>query len=212
MNRRVRLITTILILLLTVCPSLAASDKNDIDYDIFLHDSTLTIWMDLSFYLSEVNQEKLTEGIDLALEYQLTLAVPKRFWGSNTVASRTEIVKISYHRITEDYLLTSTENQPERDRRFIAKEKLLQYLSDSLFIDLAPFDSLDPQKKYTLEIKLTGITLTTLNLLSEDGKVENNQTPLKSLFKQFLNLTGYGRKEFTVKSRPFSLDEIYPGP
>jgi len=205
-------VITFLILPLTVCPSLAAFDKKDFDYDIFRRDTALTIWMDLSFYLSKINQKKLTEGIDLALEYQLTLAVPKRFWGSNTVSRRTGIVKISYHRITEDYLLTSTENQPECDRRFIAKDKLLQFLSDSVFIALAPFDSLDRQKKHTLEIKLTGITLTALNLLSENDNTEDSQTPLKSLFKQFLNLTGYGRKEFTVNSRPFSLDEIYPEP
>jgi len=211
MKRRVWLITIIL-LSLTVCPSLSAFDKEEFDFDIFRRDTILTTWMDLSFYLSETNLKKLTEGIDLALEYQLTLAVPKRFWGSNTITRRTEILKISYHRITENYLLASSDKKSGRDRQFISKDKLRQYFSDSVFIPLAPFDSLNRQKSYTLVIKITGIALTALNLLSEDGKNEDNQTPLKSLFKEFLNLTGYGRKEFTVKSRSFSLDEIYPGP
>ena len=123
-----------------------------------------------------------------------------------------EIIKISYHRITEDYTVTSIKDQPESDHRFISLERLRHYLSDSVLVPLAPFESLDDQKRYTLEIKMTGIALTAINLLSEDGKKDNDQTPLKSLFKEFLELTGYGRKEFSVKSRPFSLDEIYPGP
>lgn len=213
MKRRVRLLAaTILLISTAVCPSSSAFDKNDLEYDIFRRDSVLTVWLDLSFYLSEINLNKLAEGIDLALEYDLTLAVPKRFWGENTVARNTEVMKISYHRITENYILTSSADPPGTDRRFIALDKLLGYLSDSVFVPLAPFGSLDARRKYTLETKITGIALTAINLLSEDEPDRDNRSALKSLFKSFLNLTGYGRKEFSVKSRAFSLDEIYPGP
>ncbi|MFZ5979572.1 MAG: DUF4390 domain-containing protein [Candidatus Zixiibacteriota bacterium] len=212
MNRRVRpIIAIFFLLLLPLCPSLSASDRDDFEYDIFCRDTALTVWIDLSFYLSEINRNKLAEGIDLALEIELTLVVPRRFWGSTSIARQSEIMKISYHRITENYLLSSSEKQPDRNRRFLAFDKLFDYLSDSVMVILTPFDSLDNQKRYTLEIKITGITLTALNLISGDDQDEDNQTALKSLFKEFLNLTGYGRKEFKVKSRPFSLEEIFPG-
>jgi hypothetical protein len=195
-----------------ICPTAEAADENRFDYDIFRHNDSLTAWIDLSFILSESNLKKLHDGIDLALEYRLTLATPRRLWGSRTIARTGDALKISYRRITEDFYTNRMVRESEPERRFISREELEEYLKDSITVCLAELDSLDAHLKYTLEIEITSITLTALNQLSDGDAADSNQSALKSLFNEFLKLTGYGRRELSVKSRPFSLDEVFPGP
>ena len=205
------IIATVLTIII-LCPTVEAADEDRFDYDIFRHNDTLTAWIDLSFILSEGNLKKLHDGIDLALEYRLTLATPRRFWGSRTITRSGDALKISYSRITEDYYTNRLDRGPETERRFVSLQELEDYLRDSVTSELAELDSLDTHLKYTLEIEITSVTLTALNQLSDGNGFDSNQSALKSLFNEFLKLTGYGRRELSVKSRPFSLDEVFPGP
>ena len=212
MKRSIRGILSTVLIFVILCPFARAADKDQIEYDIFRQNGNLTAWIDISFILSAGNLKKLRDGIDLALEYRLTLASPRRLWGSSTVARTNDALKISYRQITEDFYLTNLISEPGREHRFIAREELEEYLKDSVLVGLVEIDSLDTDKRYTLEIEITSVTLTALNLLSDGGGADSTQSALKSLFKEFLKLTGYGRRDLSVKSRPFSLDEIVPGP
>jgi len=212
MKRSIRGIISTFLIFVILCPFADAADEDQIEYDIFRQNDTLAAWVDFSFMLSAGNLKKLRDGIDLALEYRLTLASPRRLWGSNTIARTDDALKISYRRITEDFYITRLISEPDRELRFISREELENYLKDSVLVSLVTIDSLDADKRFTLEIEITSITLTTLNLLSDGGGADSTQSALKSLFKEFLKLTGYGRRELSVKSRPFSLDEVFPGP
>lgn len=212
MKRSPGLIATICFLLIFLYLPVAAQDEAVLEYDIVNREGILTTWLDLSFILSPSNLKKLKDGIALALEYNLTLATPRRLWGSRTVTGTRDILNINYRQVTENYHARLQSCDTACEHRFITLEKLEQYLKDSLYIGLAAIDSLDKHQHYLLEIKITSISLTTLNLLTRDESPDSTQSTLKSLFKGFLDLTGYGRKEFSLKSRPFSLDEIYPVP
>ncbi|MDD5425061.1 MAG: DUF4390 domain-containing protein [candidate division Zixibacteria bacterium] len=212
MKRSPGLTATICFLLIFLYLPVAAQDEAVLEYDIVNRGGILTTWLDLSFILSPSNLKKLKDGIALALEYNLTLATPRRLWGSRTVTGNRDILNISYRQVTENYYTCLQSCDTACEHRFITLEKLKQYLKDSLYIGLVAIDSLDKHQHYLLEIKITSISLTTLNLLTRDEFSDSTRSTLKSLFKGFLDLTGYGRKEFSLKSRSFSLDEIYPVP
>ncbi|MBN1213125.1 MAG: DUF4390 domain-containing protein [candidate division Zixibacteria bacterium] len=212
MKRSIRGIISTVLIFVILCPLIDAAEEDRIEYDIFLRGDTLSVWIDLSFMLSAGNLKKLLDGIDLALEYRLTLATPRRLWGSRTVVRTDDALKISYRQITEDFYVSSMISTPDRQHRFISREELEEYLKDSILVGLADIDSLDSHQRYTLEIEITSITLTALNLLSDGSGADSTQSALKSLFKEFLKLTGYGRRDLSVKSRAFSLEEIFPGP
>jgi hypothetical protein len=63
-----------------------------------------------------------------------------------------------------------------------------------------------------MELKITTISLTLINMASADNESSNGGSPIKSLFNSFLDLTNYGREEIKAKSRNFVLDELYREP
>lgn len=198
----------ILASLFAVKPIVAADKPELIEYDIFRHDSRISIWLNLAQFLSSKRVEHLKEGIDFALEYHLILSRPKRFWGAEQAAKATGSIKIGYRIVTEDYFLSTPKLSFEDGRRFVSLAKLHQFLADSIVVDIAHYDELDRHVRYTLEVKLTCILLTSFNLTSDDDSSDESDSPLKYLFRKFLQLTGFGREEYSVKSRSFLLSEV----
>jgi hypothetical protein len=87
------------------------------------------------------------------------------------------------------------------------------YLQDSVEITAIALDSLDQTSRYAVELSITSIVLSDLNLARrEASRGESDGSPVQFLFRQFLNLTGYGSREYQTKSRSFSPDEIGPQP
>ena len=74
--------------------------------------------------------------------------------------------------------------------------------------DYLVFKELGIRRRYVLKIKLTCISLTNFNLAADNDRSEEPGSPVKYLFAQFLRLTGFGRDEYTIETRPFSLSEI----
>lgn len=196
------------------CPLLAGSSaraETDIDlaYDIFRHNDSVTVWLDLSPFLTDPQISRLNDGIDLLFQYNLRLAIPRRLWGDVTVTEKEEAVRMSYRLVTHDYILTST-LPGWHDRHFPALDQLTSFLADSINAPLLPIDSMNAGKRYTLDLKVTTIALTGFNPTPETADSAGSDSPLRFLFKKFLSLTGFGRREFETKSRPFSRSEILP--
>jgi len=202
--------TLILAYLLAATP-IAARDKSEpVEYDIFQRGGRLSVWLNLAQYLSSRRVEQMKEGIDLAIEYRLILSRPKRIWGAEEVAKSSGLVKIGYRIVTEDFSLSAGKFDLGDDRHFVSLARLHQFLSDSIVIDLATYKELDRRRRYVLKIKLTCISLTNFNLAADNDSSEEPGSPVKYLFTQFLRLTGFGRDEYTIETRPFSLSEISP--
>jgi hypothetical protein len=207
MLRRLPFCFLIFVCLLATRPIAAADKSEPVEYDILQREDRLSVWLNLTQYLSSRRVEQMKEGIDLAIEYRLLLLKPKRFWGAEEIAKATGLVKIGYRIVTEDFSLSAGQLGLGDDRHFVSLPRLHQFLSDSIVVDLAAYKELSLRSRYVLKIKLTCISLTNLNLATDDASDESG-SPIKYLFTQFLRLTGFGREEYTAETRPFSLSEI----
>ena len=199
--------------LLCVLTNRTAQAEPDIElaYDIFSRHDTAIVWIDLSPFLTPAQTSRLNDGIDLLFQYDLRLAVPRRLWGDITTTEKQEAVRMSYHVVTKEYELSST-LADWNDRHFPSLAQLSSFLADSINAPLLPMDSLDIGKRYTLDLKVTTIALTGFSPTPESADSAGSDSPLRFLFKKFLSITGFGRREFETKSRPFSKSEIIAEP
>ncbi|MFQ6007938.1 MAG: DUF4390 domain-containing protein [Candidatus Zixiibacteriota bacterium] len=189
--------------------TITAADKTEaLEYDIFERDDSIAVWLNFAQFLTSKRVENLKEGIDLAIEFQLTLKRPRRLWGSERIMTTTGSMKIEYRIVTEDYVVSAPKLGLAGDRCFLSLAKLHHFLNDSVEVNLADCSALFPDKRYVLELKVTCILLTTLNLASNADTTTETSSPLKYLFRKFLSITGFGRDEYFAKSRPFSVTEL----
>ncbi len=201
-----------LLVSMLLAASISADDDTDITYDIFYRDSIVTVWVDMTRCIDAAAIDDLKDGFDLVMQCRTTLARPRRFFGDKRICRGQSTCRLSYRSVSEDYILTLLTEPSTPDRQFISPAALHQFLHDSIEVTLLPLDSLDFRHRYTLEIDIRCISLTDFNLAPNDLAENDNNSPLKYLFKQFLDLTGYGRKEYSAKSRPFSLSELKSEP
>jgi len=85
---------------------------------------------------------------------------------------------------------------------------LNHFLADSVIIPIINRDSVDSDRRYYIEITTTCISMTSLNLASLE---KSGDYPMKYLFRQFLDLTNYGRDELVVSSDLFRISELRSG-
>lgn len=202
----------LLVLTIGMFVSVLAQDEADIQYDIFNRDDRVHVWLDLSGHLTERAITKLKDGISLLIQYHLSLEVPRKFIGSRQVADLTARLILSYRPISEDWLLTSYPEGIKTSLQFLSLATLYQHLKDSIEIPFVGLDSLDSEERHTLEIEVTTIFLTDLNVISRKTSGDSEESALEYLFRQFLSVTGYGRRDKAIKSRPFSLGELDKSP
>jgi len=190
----------------------APADDLELSYDLYSRDKQLTVWVDLSPFADASTVARLEDGIDVLLECQASLSVPRRFFGDKLAARKTTTRRLSYRSVTEEFLVTDLQGQDETTLSFASLASLFQHFKDSIEIVLAPLDSLKARERYVLTLDITTISLTDLNLGPTEASRDESESPLRFLFRQFLDITDYGRSEYSTRSRPFSLDEIEPEP
>ena len=179
-----------------------------IEFDLFKKDKNLSVGLDLSGIISTQRVEKLREGVEYIFDLKFDLTSPRKIWGTEIVSEKNYYFKIGFRIVTRDfYFMFPQEDNENSKRTFSSLRRLHQYLSDSLYLDIAVLDSLKKDKDYVLDIELNCIAMTSLNLSPTDTSGVTT-SPVKYLFKGFLSLTGYGREKYREKSRPFSLNEL----
>lgn len=182
-------------------------EEPNIFYDIYVHDSCLTAWADLSPFLTSRVVERLRDGIELAIEFRAELVTPRRFWGDQTVASRTRTVKLSFRKITNEFVLSNSDSN-WTERAFTSLEELSKNMSESEGLCLGAIRQFDPESRHVVVLQVTTISLTDLNLAERPSDTTESESPVRFLFRQFLHLTDYGRRQVTARTRPFLLSEL----
>jgi hypothetical protein len=202
------LLLLLVIIGVTSSPSARAEDETEIGFDVFLRDSCVTVWLDLTSPLTSRAMDRLEEGIDLALECRVSLLVPRRLWGDRQVAAQDRTLRLSYLEITGEYLVAIGGRDPDAPYRAESMPELFKLLGDSVDFCLSPLSALDADQRYVLQLDVTAISLTDFNLAEEIGSGDRADSPLRYLFHQFLRLTDYGRREYAARSRSFALSEL----
>ena len=200
-------------LVLLSTASLTAQDRDALEYDIFSRDSTMVVWANIAPCLTEGDIEQLRDGLDVVLHCRLRLTSPRTILPDRKIANRADILRLGFRPVTEDYFLQRGDSASTHQHSFVSLSGLLGYLRDSVEIRLVKLDSLDQSKQFAIELVVTSIILSDLNLARKEAdQSESGGSPVQFLFRQFLSITGYGSREYRSKSRSFSPDEIRPHP
>lgn len=207
-KERLPLLTVLLGILVLADGRVCAADAEAIEFGIVRHEGRLSAWLNLAPFLTSKRVDQLKQGIDLFIEYDIALKTPRKLWGARRIDGWNGAFKIGYRLITDDFFLSATAGKNDDEKFFVSLAKLHQHLADSILVRLADIAKLDQDRRYFLEIGLTLVTLTSFNLATEEGDQGRSESAIRFLFRQFLRVTSYGRQDYTVKSRLFSLAEI----
>lgn len=191
--------------------SLAADDGDQIDFDIYTQDGLVTIWVDLSSLITSKRVNQMEDGIDIAVEYRLSLHRPRRLWGAEKLAESRGAFQVGFRVLTENFFVSDLTSDSSSSRHFLSLAPLHKYLADSITLKLAQVESLAADKQYYIELNLTCVSLTAFNIADSEKSSEKDESAIKWLFKEFLNLTNFGRQDYRVESRLFSLSELSSG-
>lgn len=195
----------ILVLLCIVLPVITYGGTT-VDADIFVDNDSIKVWIDLSAFVSAERVDLLQEGIDITLECRADFFRPRRFWGATRISRATKAMAVGYHLLSEEYSVTySPPDTTANEHRFAAIAGLHNFLADSVVIPVIHRDSVDSDRRYYIEITITCISMTSLNLASSE---KSGDYPMKYLFGQFLDLTNYGRDELVISSDIFRISEL----
>ncbi len=189
-------------------PSIRADEVDQLEYGIQRNNGHLQSWVNLSALVTSQWLENLQEGVDYLIAYDIALLRPRRLWGAETMANASGYIRISYRIITEDYLVEGPTSDSAASRSFVALPKLHASLADSVVINIALVDSLDSDVRYVLEVKLDCARSSIVDFVTGRDDPGRSESPVKYLFKKFLQVTGQGRNVYKFKSEPFSLTEI----
>ena len=177
-------------------------------YYIYNSGGCVTVWCDLTPCLNSKTVKQLKDGVEVAIDLKLSLQIPRRIIGSHQVAEQTFFPVLSYRPLTGEYELRTGRDRDSTEQAFLSLGRLYQYLSDSIEVCLVPVDSLSDEEQYELAIDITTIAVTDFNSVPPNPSDSDGESPIGFLFRQFLDLTKYGRRELETKSRPFSLEEL----
>ncbi|UCG62801.1 MAG: DUF4390 domain-containing protein [Candidatus Zixiibacteriota bacterium] len=197
---------------LVIAPgALAANDGEQIDFDIYTQDGFVTVWVDMSSLITSKRVNQMEDGIDIAVEYRLSLLRPRKLWGAEKLAESKGVFQVGFRVITENFFVSNLSSDSSSSKHFLSLAQFHKFLADSMSLKLAEIDSLAGDKRYYIELTLTCVSLTAFNIADTDESPEDDKSAVKWLFKEFLNLTNFGRQDYKVESRLFSLRELSAG-
>jgi len=202
---------TLILLVFLLAAQVRGDEAEEMSFDIFDNDGTLSIWLDLSPLLTSKRLTYLKDGIDLAVDCRFSLQRPRRLWGAEKIQQVTGVYRIGYRLVPDDYRLSCRIDSVLSQRNFLSLDDLNRFLADSVTVGLTPIAPLEQNERYYIDIRITCVSLTVLNVAEGDEPTPAaDQSPLKWLFEGFLDLTNFGRQDYQLRSRPFYVSELTP--
>jgi len=193
------------LLLLTVVADGYAAEPPD--FGVLEHDSKLAAWLDLAPLVSASRVDKIRDGVDLVVDFRLSLKRPRRLWGSTTIIEKQGLLRIGYRIVTGDFVVEGGRDL-KKAGRFESLAGLHRFLSDSIVVDLIDCAELDSLSRYRLSLNLTSMSMNGYNLAPSEDSAASNESALRYLFRHFLALTGFGQEESKGQTEPFSPAEV----
>ncbi len=206
MEKTVSYVSTLVLILLIIIPTAVFAEDTDFDFDIYLEKDSLKIWSDYTGMLNNGEIESLQDGTDILIECHIDLVSPRRFFGERKINGIVNNIRINYRLHTDTY---SLKLNSATTISFADSTTLFSYMQDSIVACLGHFKQYDVETNYALRIKGIVLTLTDLNIASPSSEDSlSSESPVRFLFRQFLSLTGYGRRDFETSSISFFLNDL----
>ena len=176
-----------------IVSGIAAEDRYEIHYDVYVSDSCLTTWLDLAPLITSQSVQILRDGVDLAIECKVELETPRRFWGDRTIAATVRYLRLSHREVTSDFLLsTPGDSLTHPDRQFGSLAALHAFLRDSVELCVSPVAALDPEQHCFLSLQVTTISLFDINLDHPAADPNDSEAPVRYRLRQCLRTVVQG--------------------
>lgn len=211
--RRTRLTQTAVLAAVLIIVFSAPACSVEFDYDIFIQNDSLAVWIDVTPVLTQPRLEDLLAGLDIYLGLDLSLEVKGAFGLYRSEVRQKSAIVISHKLIDDIYRL----NIVDRDRSEYSFDNLLQlkqFMSDSLVFILSDKSSLDQEKSFRLSFDLMAksgsnglLGIRSGNSLEPDERSVEIKF-LEGAFSQFLKIIGFGRSAYHVDSPRFIIKEL----
>lgn len=185
-----------------------AEPGDDFGFDIYVEDKNVIVWVDLAQLVGQEQIDQLRDGANLGFELTFRLDLPRRLFGDQTAVLNVQSVAISYNLITETFSASFSEDEFERQVSFFKTSDFREYLADSLSFQIAPYEDLEADQQYVLKIKVLRLSMSEPPETGDSQVESESSSLLKSVFRQFLDLTAFGRQEFSAESRALSASEL----
>lgn len=209
--------SVISILVLCLAASIVSADSRDkdFDYDIFIINDTIALWLDITPVLDQQKMEDLLSGLEIHIGLEIKLEKPKRFLPSEELIGRRFFLQIS-HRLTEDNYCLRILDSNSIDYEFDNQPGLYDFLADSLVFNLLSRAGLKAEESCRLNLKIACKSLYPKNKesgstsLSESGSVADGDESslIQKLFSTFLEVFGFGKSYYRIISPTFIPAEL----
>ena len=197
-------IIAVLLWLVLATPGTASSEST-IEFEVCQSQDSLCAWINLSDLLTANRVAHLKEGIPVSIECRCVLVRPRRLWGHEKLAEASWKTRLVHRSVTNDYFLETTDG---REVVFSSLARLHRYLSDSVTVQMLPMVLLDSATSYRLQVNLSLLWLTALNVSPTADGTNSPGSMLRYLFGNFLEFSGYGREELELESGSFSPPDL----
>ena len=195
----------ILVAGLLITAPVSSAREFDPEFGLYQRDSSLIGWADLSSLITEGWIDNMKDGLQYRIDCRFLLRRPRRIWGHTIVAQGSISVRVAYNNITSRFLVSADSTSLPGPATSLTQADLHLWLADSVSCLIDSDDKLDPERQYELKLDLEIVR----GLLSEMvGTPDGGESPIKLLFRGFVELTGLGRDDYSFKSVLFRLSEL----
>jgi len=85
MQKILHLVRLLAVAVLLIAPAPDGHSAEQLDFGVFDNEPQLAAWLDLAPLMSSTRVDNIHDGIDLVIDFQLTLKRPRRLWGAETI-------------------------------------------------------------------------------------------------------------------------------
>lgn len=191
----------------------------DFDYDIFLVQDTMMVWLDVTPVLNQALFEDLLAGLQIQIDIKYKAEYPPNPIFAETIRERQRTVYLRRD-VTGDFYELIEVNGLQDTVLFSSQLDMSDYLTDSLEIRLLPVSVIRDGAKLRLKMEIDTKSLPYKKLVgnvrsrSEAG--DDNTAPagqaLNSVFSYFLEFIGFGEQKYQITTPTFKISslESYP--
>ncbi len=199
---------------------LADDTRIDLDYDIFLINDTVAVWLDHSPVLTQPLLEDLLAGLYVRIDVSYRVESPPNPVFTKGLAEAERSLFINRDLTRDEYYLVIVNGQVD-SITFSTHLEMVDYLSDSMEVKLIPSEYLKKDEKIRIRFDVSSKSMSRNKLDSQSSRSGENTSEdeasadrvINSVFSYFVDFIGFGEHKYQVISPSFTISSLdsYPG-
>lgn len=192
----------------------------DFDYDIFIRQDSLTVWLDVSPVLTQALFEDLLAGLQIRIDIRCKAEYPPGpiFAKSIKETGRSVLFRRD---VTGDFYELIEINGLQDTSIFQSQLDMADFLTDSIELPVTPISLVETGAKVRLQLEIFSKSMPYKKLAAPLSARPDDNTgdeqpagqAVNTVFSLFLDFIGFGERKYQITTPVFKLSslESYPG-